>query len=107
MQYETLDRSASLLEASCRSAQNLVGLVRSGGVLVQRSKSHVKPENRVLPSEWPEKPLKRTNLLRADGMKRTWRGHGSQSFHVGAFQLDADKANVNQRWVIWLFVITN
>ena len=83
--YETLEHEKSpqksnLLNTSCRSTQNLVGMVRNGGVLVQRSKSFVRPENRVLPSEWPTKPLKQTNLLKTEGMKRTWRNHNKSNF---------------------------
>ncbi len=55
------------------SSQNLVGLVRNGAVLVQRSKSYVRPENKVLPAEFPSRPLKQTNLLKTEGHKRTWR----------------------------------
>lgn len=106
-QYETLDRSSSrhnpdssnLLKTSCRSTQNLLGLVRNGGVLVQRSKSYVKPENRVLPTEWPSKPLKQTHLLKTEGMKRTWRGNGNNKANffkaAGTFDFDASEVNIN------------
>ena len=40
---------------------------------IQRSKSYVKPENKVLPGEMPTKPLRKTNYLQTDGHKRTWR----------------------------------
>ena len=40
---------------------------------IQRSKSYVRPENKVLPGEMPTKPLRKTNYLQTDGHKRTWR----------------------------------
>ena len=58
---------------NAKNAPNMLGLVRNGGVFVQRSKSYVRPENRVLPRELPTKPLRQTNLLKTDGYKRTWR----------------------------------
>ena len=58
---------------AAKNATNMLGLVRNGGVFVQRSKSYVRPENRVLPRELPTKPLRQTNLLKTDGYKRTWR----------------------------------
>lgn len=40
---------------------------------VNRSKSFVKPENRVLPPLFQKKQLRKTNLLQTDGSRKTWR----------------------------------
>lgn len=40
---------------------------------VQRNKSYVRPENKVLPRELPTKALRQTNLLANEGYKKTWR----------------------------------
>ena len=73
--YEWLNGQATskLITTNSRSSHNLIGLVREGAVLVQRSRSFAKPENRVLPLEKPTKPLRPTNLLKSDGFKKTWR----------------------------------
>lgn len=57
------------------STHNMLGLLRNGAVLVQRSKSYVRPENKVLPIEFPTRPLRQTNMLKTEGMKRTWRNN--------------------------------
>ena len=83
-EYETLDGSrniSNLMKMNSKSSQNLVGLVRNGGVLVQRSKSYVRSENKVLPSNFTTKPLKETHLLRTVGMNRTWRNHNRTSIY--------------------------
>lgn len=61
---------------------NPLGLVRSGAVLVQRSKSYVRPENKVLPIEFPKRPLRQTNLLKTEGAKRTWRAVNPSRSHT-------------------------
>lgn len=79
--YEALDsrKITDQMRMSSRSSQNLVGLVRNGGVLVKRSKSYVKSENKVLPSNFITKPLKETNLLMTVGLNRTWRNNNKTS----------------------------
>lgn len=81
---------------------NPLGLVRNGAVLVQRSKSYVRPENKVLPIEFPQRPLRQTNLLKTDGAKRTWRAapnhNRAASILVGATNsrdTDTNKTNNN------------
>lgn len=61
---------------------NPIGLVRNGAVLVQRSKSYVRPENKVLPIEFPQRPLRQTNLLKTVGAKRTWRAVNPSRSHT-------------------------
>ena len=55
------------------TTNNLMSLVRSGGVLIQRNKPYAKPENQVLPSEVSMNKLRPTNQLKVDGKKTTWR----------------------------------
>jgi hypothetical protein len=50
-----------------------VPMIRNKMCTILRSKSYVRPENKVLPGEIPTKPLRKTNFLQTDGYKRTWR----------------------------------
>jgi hypothetical protein len=76
----------------------MLGLVRNGAVLVQRSKSYVKPENKVLPIEFPQRALRQTNLLKTEGMKRTWRNHNkttsNSTIMIAGSRLDLNEAQV-------------
>jgi hypothetical protein len=52
----------------------MLAIIRNNGVFVKRSKtSYVRPENKVLPRQFLNKPLKATHLLKTDGLKKTWR----------------------------------
>jgi hypothetical protein len=88
------ESSASPVDKSAKSCSNLNNLTNVSSIasnlndlnttndenynhkaLVQRSKSYVRPENRVLPNELPTKPLRPTNMLKFDGFKQTWRNN--------------------------------
>jgi hypothetical protein len=73
-----------ILGSECSSYLNLAFSSNPMGIskstkngTVQRSKSYVRPENYVLPSEIPRKPLKQTNLLQMEDLKKTWRKSNS------------------------------
>jgi hypothetical protein len=52
----------------------MLAIIRNNGVFVKRSKTaYVRPENKVLPRQFLNKPLKPTNLLKTEGLKKTWR----------------------------------
>jgi hypothetical protein len=64
----------------------MLAIIRNNGAFVKRSKTtYVRPENKVLPRQFLNKPLKVTNLLKTEGLKKTWRNKNikkSNSFLV-------------------------
>ena len=69
--------SDSMVEETHETSSSIIQPVQSkiyGKMCtIQRSKSYVRPENKVLPGDMPTKPLRKTNYLQTEGHKRTWR----------------------------------
>lgn len=67
---------------------------------LSRSKSFVKPENRVLPPLFEKKLLRKTNLLKTDGSRKTWRNNSKLKKSNSTFlSSDSAKPGLIRTWL--------
>lgn len=67
---------------------------------LSRSKSFVKPENRVLPPLFEKKQLRKTNLLKTDGSRKTWRNNSKlKKSNSTVLASDSPKPGLIRTWL--------
>ncbi|RMZ96270.1 hypothetical protein BpHYR1_004596 [Brachionus plicatilis] len=104
VEYLNADFEQELNKIARKSKETEIGdfsvAKKSSSSCVSRSKSFARPENRVLPPLFQKKQLRKTNLLKTDGSRKTWRNNAKlRKSNSTILSSDSPKPGLIRTWL--------